>query len=41
VHPEVVDVMREVGIDLSDRHPQRLADERSRGAQRLVTMGSW
>ena len=39
VHAEVVDVMREVGIDLSDLHPQKLTDELARGAQMLVTMG--
>jgi arsenate reductase len=27
VHPEVVDVMREVGVDLSDARPQRLTPE--------------
>ena len=27
VHPEVVEVMRELGIDLSDRRPQRLSNE--------------
>jgi arsenate reductase len=39
VHPEVVNVMREVGIDLTDRHPQRLTDELARGASLLITMG--
>jgi arsenate reductase len=39
VHPEVVDAMREVGIDLSDGRPQMLTDELARGAQMLVTMG--
>ena len=39
VHPEVVDVMREVGIDLSANTPQRLTDELARGATLLVTMG--
>ncbi len=39
VHPEVVEVMREVGIDLSDRQPQKLTDELARGAQLLITMG--
>jgi arsenate reductase len=39
VHPIVVDAMREVGIDLSDRKPQRLTAELARGAQMLVTMG--
>jgi arsenate reductase len=39
VHPEVVVVMREVGIDLSDADPRLLTDELAAGAQILVTMG--
>ena len=39
VHPEVVDVMRELGIDLSTARPQRLTDDLARGAAMLVTMG--
>jgi arsenate reductase len=39
VHPEVVAVMREVGIDLSGARPTRLTDELAPGAQLLVTMG--
>ena len=39
VHPEVVDVMREVGIDLSGKLPQRLTEELARTATLLVTMG--
>ena len=39
VHPEVVNVMREVGIDVSTRRPQRLTEELARGATLLVTMG--
>jgi arsenate reductase (thioredoxin) len=39
VHPEVLDAMREVGIDLGDRKPQKLTDDLARGAQLLVTMG--
>jgi arsenate reductase (thioredoxin) len=39
VHPEVVEVMREAGIDLSTRHPQRLTEELARGASLLITMG--
>ncbi len=39
VHPEVLDAMREVGIDLSDCKPQKLTDDLTRGAQMLVTMG--
>jgi len=39
VHPEVVTAMREVGIELEGRQPQRLTDELARGATMLVTMG--
>ena len=39
VHPEVVAVMREVGIDLSGARPARLTDEFAAGAQLLITMG--
>jgi arsenate reductase len=39
VHPEVVAVMREVGIDLSAAQPTRLTDELAAAAQLLVTMG--
>jgi arsenate reductase len=39
VHPEVVTVMREVGIDLSAATPTRLDDALAREAQILVTMG--
>ena len=39
VHPEVLKVMKEVGIDLSDARPQKLTDELAREAQLLVTMG--
>jgi arsenate reductase (thioredoxin) len=39
VHPGVVDVMREVGIDLTDRRPQLLTEELARGASLLITMG--
>jgi arsenate reductase len=39
VHPEVLEAMREVGIDLADRRPQKLTDELARGARVLVTMG--
>jgi arsenate reductase len=39
VHPEVVDVMREVGIDLTSRTPQQLTDELAGRADVLVTMG--
>jgi arsenate reductase (thioredoxin) len=39
VHPAVVDVMREVGIDLAGSRPQRLTPELGGQAQVLVTMG--
>ena len=39
VHPEVVRVMQEVGIDLKHVEPQRLTEHCARGAQLLVTMG--
>ena len=39
VHPEVLAVMNEVGIDLSAAKPQKLTDELAQGAQMLVTMG--
>jgi arsenate reductase len=39
VYPEVLDAMREVGVDLSDRTPQKLTDDLARGAQMLITMG--
>jgi arsenate reductase len=39
VHPEVVDVMREAGIDLSGNLPQRLTAQLASAAALLVTMG--
>jgi arsenate reductase (thioredoxin) len=39
VHPEVVQVMREEGIDLSGIKPQFLSEELARQATLLVTMG--
>jgi arsenate reductase (thioredoxin) len=39
VHPEVVAVMRELGIDLADRKPQRLTNELAQWADVIVTMG--
>ena len=39
VHPEVVEAMREVGIDLSAAQPRKLTDDLARGATVLVTMG--
>ena len=39
VHPEVLDAMRELGVDLSAMQPQRLTDELAHQAQVLITMG--
>lgn len=39
VHPEVLEVMREAGIDLSAARPQKLTDALARGASMLITMG--
>jgi arsenate reductase len=39
VHPEVVEVMREVGVNLSTNRPQRLTDDLARSASLLITMG--
>lgn len=39
VHPEVIAVMREIGIDLADRRPQVLTRELAEQADVVVTMG--
>jgi arsenate reductase (thioredoxin) len=39
VHPEVLIVMRELGVDLSGAAPVRLTDALARDAQWLITMG--
>jgi arsenate reductase (thioredoxin) len=39
VHPEVTTVMREVGIDVSDRVPRKLTPELAEQADVVVTMG--
>jgi arsenate reductase len=39
VHPEVVEVMQELGIELSDRRPQLLTRELAEQADVVVTMG--
>lgn len=39
VHPEVAQVMDELGIDLRDRRPQRLTRELAERADVVVTMG--
>ena len=39
VHPEVVEAMAELGIDLADRVPHGLTEEDARWADVVVTMG--
>lgn len=39
VHPEVVAVMQEVGLDLSHVRPRLLTEDLARRADRLITMG--
>jgi arsenate reductase (thioredoxin) len=39
VHPEVVEAMAELDIDLSDRVPRKLTDADARWADVVVTMG--
>lgn len=39
VHPEVLAVMQEVGIDLSNAKPQKLTQELAIDAALLITMG--
>jgi arsenate reductase len=39
VHPEVLEAMREVGIDLSNATPRFLSDELAGSAALLITMG--
>jgi arsenate reductase (thioredoxin) len=39
VHPEVVQVLRELGVDLADRVPRRLEDADAEWADVVVTMG--
>jgi arsenate reductase len=39
VHPEVVEVMQEAGVDLSMAEPRFLSEELARSASVLVTMG--
>jgi protein-tyrosine-phosphatase len=39
VHPEVIDVMRELAIDLADRKPRLLTRELAEQADVVVTMG--
>lgn len=39
VHPEVVEVMRELGIDLAGRRPQPLTHQLAQDADLVITMG--
>ncbi len=39
VHPEVMAVMQEIGIDLSHAKPQKLTEDLASHAQLLITMG--
>ncbi len=39
VHPEVIEVMRELDIDLAEVRPQRLSAELAAAADVVVTMG--
>ena len=39
VHPEVLEAMEDVGIDLSSAKPQLLTLELAQGADTLITMG--
>ena len=39
VHPEVVEIMRELGIELSRSRPKKLTDELARRADVVVKMG--
>ena len=39
VHPPVIEVMRELDVDLSDRRPRRLSRELAEQADVVVTMG--
>src|SRR3954452_23582656 len=39
VHPKVLAVMKEVGVDLSSAKPQKLTEELAREADLLITMG--
>jgi arsenate reductase len=39
VHPVVADALRELGIDIADRTPQKLTDDLAQWADVVVTMG--
>jgi arsenate reductase (thioredoxin) len=38
-HPEVVEAMREIGLDVSEHRGRLLTDEMVRSADRVITMG--
>jgi arsenate reductase len=39
LHPEVIEVMQELGVDLSDRRPRGIAQDDVQWADVIVTMG--
>ena len=39
VHPEVAEVMREIGIDLADAQPTLLTNDMVQAADRIITVG--
>ena len=39
MHPEVVEAMNEVGVDLAHAKPARLTEDVARQGQMLITMG--
>jgi arsenate reductase (thioredoxin) len=39
VHPEVLEAMREVGVEFAKERPKFLSEELARSAQILITMG--
>jgi arsenate reductase (thioredoxin) len=39
VHPEIIEVMREIGIDVSHKQPQLLTHELAEQADVVITMG--
>ena len=39
IHPEVLAVMQQIGIDLSQAKPQKLTEDLAKNASLLITMG--
>jgi arsenate reductase (thioredoxin) len=39
LHPEVVEAMRELGLDVADRQPRRLTTDLAAEADAVITMG--